>query len=1634
MKEKILKITTAIALIMTLTMANVLVLCDSIVSYAANAISETKSTSHKNVEFMAYFKDSDGNKVSSLDEKTNSEDMKMYLQVSVKQNGYFNGQISLKNSNFKFKTDIQNDIVNKIDENNIYLNQINAGDTKEIEVGIEFVKDNEFDLNLINTESNLDLSGIYRDETEKNISITATRKVRLHMVSPYQKGDNILSQEVITNKILNYNGEDKKVVQIKVTSGIKENLFPIKSTSLEIVAPKILDKFPENVLVSSVDNLTTNNKKLSDDMWNYNTETGTVNITVNNENVENKVSWVKEGNDTFIITYIFDETGRFEEQSNKISSKIELYDDNKTVFTASHEMGLMNEEKDAIFEIEQNQNETSIYKGKLYYGIDREFTYKTILNTNLVGVASSVNILEKDNDSAIKSIYKTTKISKQKMLDILGENGRITIVNADTNKQLAIINAQTEANENGDIVVEYKENVENIKMILTAPQKVEKLEIENTKTIVNANKNTIKTANEIALNVEGTYTSVDKENKIEEAESKIELKETETSAKLEINKTELSTMTTNQNVEFRVTLQSKEESNELFKNPVVKIQLPEKIENIKVNSISLIYEDELKIKSSKLNGKTIEITFDGEQTKYKDEAIDGAVLLINADLTINKKATSSTETVTMTYTNANAINYKNGANIGTEQQNINIVSYAGLVTTNQISDYGINVINNDGEKTAKLQTSETEKNVTIEKNIINNNEDKISNVKILGTFPTKDAVSGINNIDILVNGAIKVSGIDSSKVKVYYSNNEKATADLENTANEWQENITNSANVKKYLIIVDELDKLEEIDISYGITIPENLEYNEVAQEGYNVYYTNTNNSTESSVELDKLTLETGKGPVVDTTLNAFVAGEERTQEVKEGEIIKYTVTVSNTGTEDMKNINVVGKVPEGTTYVEKSEVPTGMTVEDVEYKPFTEYQDRKNIEFNIEKLAVGETTTQSYLVKVNKGTKGTKISNELTTKYGDVTKKSNELINEVKEANIEIELYSTTDNEKVTNGYTYGYIANVKNTSNEELKNVKVNVLAGDIFNVKSISYTNSENKNVIERTNKYIVIDKIPAGKTQQVVIDTMIDSNAELTNSKMNVTVEQNKETYYSNQLEFNVKIANIELEMTSNNSNNYVKAGETIEYKIKVKNIGTENLKDVQIVDSISNKTTLTEVQKNGKVLGKEQYSVQNSKLIVKDELAENETVEYTVKAIVNKIPGNTKAMEIPNSVAVSVDGLKLKETTVKHILQPESNSNNNGNNSGNNENTGNNGNTNSNGNTNNGGNTENPDSTVTTNNVITGTAWLDTNNNGQKDTAEQLLSGIVVRLVSTSNNETAKDTDGKEIVTTTDNNGFYSLNKVPNGEYIVVFEYDTSKYILTTYEKAGVSEENNSKVINKKITQNNEEKTVGATEIIKLNNNNVANINIGLQEAKVFDLKLDKTVNRITIQNSKGTVTKEYDNATLAKAEIDAKLVNATTVVVEYTIKVTNEGEVDAYVRKIADYLSSDYKFSSELNKDWYQADGNVYTTSLANQKIAPGESKEIKLIVTKQMTESNTGLIPNTAEIVESYNELGLQDVDSTAGNKVKGEDDMGTAEVILSIKTGEVVTTITLIITTVAILLAGSYLIARKILHGRIL
>jgi hypothetical protein len=222
----------------------------------------------------------------------------------------------------------------------------------------------------------------------------------------------------------------------------------------------------------------------------------------------------------------------------------------------------------------------------------------------------------------------------------------------------------------------------------------------------------------------------------------------------------------------------------------------------------------------------------------------------------------------------------------------------------------------------------------------------------------------------------------------------------------------------------------------------------------------------------------------------------------------------------------------------------------------------------------------------------------------------------------------------------------------------------------------------------------------------------------------------------------------------------------------------------------------------------------------------------------------------------------------------------------------------------------------------------------------------------------------------------------------------------------------------------ESKEIAATDSINLSSS-VANIDLGLIENKVFDLDIDKFVSKIVVTNSTGTKTYEQeDETTLAKVEIGSKVLSGSNVVVEYTIRVTNNGEIAGYAKSIVDYLPSALSFSSSLNSDWYQSGKYIYNSSLANTKIEPGETKEVKLILTKTMTNSNTGLINNKAEIDDSYNTLGIAESD---------KEDTGSADIIIGVKTGAAVSYVMLTFTIIIIICGVAYLVNKKILESKI-
>ncbi len=1628
MNQRILKVIMALLLIITLTMADFLLLCVNAVSYAVDTLSLEKKTNHKNIEFMAYFKDSDGNKITDLDAETNNNNLKLYFNISVKQEGYFNGNIVLKESNFKLKTDIMNNTINRIEGNTIYLNQINAGENKEIEVGIDLLKEDEFDLNLLNMKSIISINGTYRDSTQKDISIYSDRNVSLTFISPYsdEQESIILSQEVITNKILRYNGEDKRVIQVQVKSGLNNNLFPIKNTLINAKAIEISGEYAEKILVNSNSTLVTNGKKISEDNWNYNKENGVISINIQNEPNNNKISWNKEGQDTIIITYIFDKDIEINNEELQLDSNIELYDENNTTIKASNKIALDKNEKDATITTKIVESEANIYKGKLYAGISRDITHTTILDINLNNVADEINVIEENSqigEIGIDSIYKYTRINKNNLQSILGNSGTLSILNATTNEVIAVISKDTEADENGNIIITYPEGINQIKIKTTAPENIGNIEIQSTKTINQISRDVVREASNIISRVDGDYLSNSNINKINVVESSVELKETKTSADIELNKTDISTMSSN-NVEMRVTLKSRDEEYELYKNPILRVQLPSKIENVEIVSINLVYEDQLKIQTAKLiDGNIIEIQLLGEQTKYKEEAIDGAMIIINANLTTSKKLTSSSEQIVLTYMNENVVNYENGTEIGQVSKQINLVSYAGVVTINKVAEYGAEIINNDSEgKIVNIDIDSTDKKVKVENEIINNEPNKISNVKVMGTLPSKDAVQNVNNMDVSIDGQVALEGISLDKAKVYYSENASATAELSNEENGWTETIKDSKNVKKYLAIINELDVNEGVNISYNADIPEELGYNLNAEQGYSVYY--TSEASEEKVDVNPITLSTPKGAMIETELKALVGGKE-SNEAKEDEVIRYAINISNTGSEVISNIKALAKVPEGTIFVNTDALNNEIELENLVF----EDEDKKEVEFEIETLAPGQKIVKYYEVKVKRGIAGSDINNSVNIQYGDVTKTSNEVKTNIKEGKLELKLISVDAQDGLLkSGYQYRYVLYITNTSDKDVKNIETTIDTGDMLNISEMYYIDSNNNAIIKENTNNIKIDQLSAGET----IELSISSNVEIFKDNINreVSLKANcildEETYSSNEINLTVESnLNIDMVVTSENSGEYVKAGDTIKYDIAIKNNGNEAANSITFNNWISNDVTLSKVEKNEEELSDQEYSLemdnnknQKSLTIKEDSIDAGQSVNYEVEVVANLLYGDTGAVEIINDSLLKVDSFEVATAKVEHILQPFEMTLDE-------EDDGNSQNDNQNGNQ---GNNNSPSSNETQQyKIISGIAWIDENEDGQRGTNEKTMEGIKVKLLDITTNEFAKDESGNILTSETNSTGFYNFTKVKKGQYLVIFEYNTTQYGLTTFEKEGISDELNSNVITKKIDINGTEQLVAATEIISINNANISNVNIGLIQAKKYDFQLDKYISKVTVQNNK-TITKNYTNQTLVKQEIDAKQVNSTTIVVEYTIRVTNNGDVAGYVKKIADYLSVDYKFNSELNKNWYQSGNEVYCTSLANEKIEPGESKEVTLTVIKEMKENNTGLINNTAEIVSSYNELGLTDINSTEGNKAAQENDMGSADLIISIKTGQVIVTFSLIFLTIGIIVIAIIYIKRFI------
>ena len=1152
-------------------------------------------------------------------------------------------------------------------------------------------------------------------------------------------------------------------------------------------------------------------------------------------------------------------------------------------------------------------------------------------------------------------------------------------------------------------------------------------------------------------------------------------------AELQLNRTELTTVVKNENVEIRAILDTSNKDYALYKNPTLKIVLPSYIESVNLKNYDILMENGLSIKSANVqeeNGsKVIKAVLEGTQTEHTiDAAYRGTIIIFNTDLTVNKLTPDNKSKVVMKYTNENTKNITSEETVSTE---IKFVAPNGLITTNAISQYAegkaevftITESNVKGELAVKAQ----KRSSNVKGLIINNYDNSLQDLVILGRIPAKDNKKTNSDENLgstfstTLTTQVGLNGIDSSKYTIYYSNKADATKDISDANNGWTTQATNQS--KSYLVVTNgyEMNKGSKIELSYGIEIPENLEYKNSSSEMYQVYYNNVSSvGTMAETKVSPVVeLTTGQGPELTAELSSTV------DTIREGQIVKMNLVIKNTGSVAATNVKVTVPLPECAKFVYYS---TG--------NQFHERVDMVEQTYEVNEIKVGNEYNYSYYIQINKDISNTlpkEIINKASITFSETEDVilSNKIKFNIQKGSIDMRLVSDKAEDTVLkpkNNIEYRlYLTNISDKESIDNTIVTIQLPNGLIYKQGSIENIISDEEEIQDAISYDETTNTITANietliDSKVMTFETEVKSSEETVVKVIASALADGVEKHYSNILINTVKIVQLKVSELKT-SPRYVKEENEFTYTFSIQNIGEISASSVFIEDNLPEGVKIQEIQvkKGEEEILSTNNSNQNDVALTLGILEPGEIYNITIKVMADLLPDENDK-EVQNYLTVSAYGVeKINTNTVTNIIEynatpndpnpdnpkpdnpdpdnpdpdnpdpdnpdpdnpdpdnpdpdnPDPDNPNPDNPDPDNPNP---------------DNPDNPtpDEPKSNRYKITGTAWIDSNKDGKRDSSEEILPNVTVILLNKADNTIVKDAESKEEKrVTTGSDGKYEFTNLPQGEYIVVFLYDATKYTLTTYRAKGVDEYSNSDAISINITVDGNRTIAGITDVINITNENVRDIDIGVYTSEKFDLSLEKYVSRIALTTPTiGTRTDEHNNSKTAKVEVLGSNVGKSSMVIEYKIVVKNEGEVAGYAKKVVDYLPTGVGFSTELNKDWYLSDnGNVYNASLANEIINPGETKELTLVLTKKITEDSLGVLTNNAEIYEAYNEQGLKDIDSTPGNKAENEDDMSKADIAISIVTGKIITYTAIAFGVMVILGFGVYEIKTRVLKKK--
>lgn len=506
-------------------------------------MNQDSRTNVENVKFGVYL-ETDNVGQNIIEKDINSEDLIVYAYVKVEGGGALReAEISFGETNFKLRQGTESGTFS--------LDTIQSGQDVLIEIPVDTViQKGKFNLGLLDMISTIKLTGKYTNNDGNVEEVYSEKNVQIIWNSSAATEESelaFLNQEIITNGIFEINGQNKRVIQILVNSGVEGNVYPIKETNIEIDVPKLMDiegpviaeeelpaeenlgeeeliaeeeteivgepeetttvaVLPETVRVAVINGTNATNGKtgivelgevntqeLKPNSWSYDSENGRVNIkSMNIPDGKNNVSWKKTGMDEYIITYVYSEDVDISNITSDIRSTILLYGNNELELSAENSM-IQEEPSELSNIVSFNVLVTDkVYKSNMNVSENIEYKGKWEIGISYSDAIDSIIVMGNkdiimDKSETVgyeRSIYKATKINKEEFIKLFGEDGFIGIYNVEEEQLIYVINKETEADENGDIEITYEEGIYDIFIKTSRPVKEGKLNVENTKEII----------------------------------------------------------------------------------------------------------------------------------------------------------------------------------------------------------------------------------------------------------------------------------------------------------------------------------------------------------------------------------------------------------------------------------------------------------------------------------------------------------------------------------------------------------------------------------------------------------------------------------------------------------------------------------------------------------------------------------------------------------------------------------------------------------------------------------------------------------------------------------------------------------------------------------------------------------------------------------------------------------------------------------------------------------------------------------------------------------------------------------------------------------------------------------------------